>query len=144
MSPNPDSKSSPFGKLFEGFTKPPAELVKQWEKWLAGQFDTLARNDRFLDQMGKAMEGSMLFRGQLNKMFEQYLHSARIPSLGDIEGIHKRLDEMERQIDRLGETLDGFDAQNRALVDRLEAFSAQSEALADRLEAALDRDEEKA
>lgn len=142
MSPNPDHKTSPLGKLFGGLTRPPTEAVKQWEKWLAGQFDALARNDRFLDQMGKAMEGSMLFRGQLNRMFEQYLHSARMPSLGDIEGVHKRLDEMERQLDRLTATLEGFEAQNAALAGQLAAFSAQSEALADRLEKALSPEEQ--
>lgn len=132
-----EARKNPLFEMFGKLASQPAEAMKAWEKWLAGRFDELARNESFLGQMGKAMEGSMLFRAQMNRMTEQTLHNMRLPTLGDVEGLHGRLDELERMIDRLGRRLEAADAQNAALVTRLEDFAARNTELAERLEAAL-------
>jgi len=115
----------------------PTEAMKIWESWLTEQFDGLARNDRFLGQMGKAMEGSMLFRAQFNRLVEQSLHNMRLPSLGDVEALHGRLDESERMVERLTERLEAADAANLDLAEKLLAFSERNTELAERLESAL-------
>lgn len=135
-----DGNPFPFTRLIEGLGKRPGDAMRLWETWLGTQLDQLSRNNRFLGQMGKAMEGSMLFRATLNRMVEEYLHGLRMPTLGDVQGVHGRLDELERVLDRLDARLDAFEAQSDALAARLDAFSDKSDALADRLEAALRAD----
>lgn len=132
-----EERKNPFFELFGRLSSQPTDAMKTWEKWLGERFEQLARNESFLGQMGKAMEGSMLFRAQMNRMTEQSLHSLRMPTLGDVEGMHGRLDELERMIDRLGARLEAADAENAALVGKLDDFAARNAALAERLEAAL-------
>lgn len=132
-----DDRKNPLFELFGKLSSQPTEAMKTWEKWLAGRFDQLARNDRFLGQMGKAMESSMLLRASINRMMEQSLHNMRLPSLGDVEGLHGRLDQIERTLDRLTRQLESADADNTRLVARLDAFAARNTELAERLESAL-------
>lgn len=127
----------PFANLLEGLGKRPGDALRLWETWAATQFDQLARNGKFLGPMGKAMEGSMLFRASVNRMVEESMHQMRMPTLGDVQGLHARLDELERTLDRLDSRLDRFAAQSDALAGRLDDFATQSSALADRLEGAL-------
>lgn len=134
-----EARKNPLFELFGKLASQPTEAMKTWEKWLAGRFDELARNESFLGQMGKAMEGSMLFRAQMNRMTEETLHNMRLPTLGDIEGLHGRLDEIERMIDRLVRRIETADAENAALVAKLDDFAARNTELAERLESALAR-----
>lgn len=101
----------PFTRLIEGLGKRPGDAMRLWETWLATRFDQLARNSRFLGQMGKAMEGSMLIRASVNRLVEESMHNLRLPTLGDVQGLHQRLDEMERVLDRLDMRLAAFEAQ---------------------------------
>jgi hypothetical protein len=110
-----DSKSgngttaNPFTQLFGAFNAFAAgNSAKTWETWINGQLDRFVRSDQFLGQMGKALEGSMLFKAQMDRMFEQSLRSMRMPALSDFEAVHKRLDEMERRLDTV---IDRLDAQ---------------------------------
>jgi hypothetical protein len=102
----------PFTRLIEGLGKRPGDAMRLWETWLGTRFDQLARNSRFLGQMGKAMEGSMLIRASVNRLVEESMHNLRMPTLGDVQGLHQRLDEMERVLDRLDGRLAAFEKQD--------------------------------
>lgn len=102
----------PFTRLIEGLGKRPGDAMRLWETWLGTRFDQLARNSRFLGQMGKAMEGSMLIRASVNRLVEESMHNLRMPTLGDVQGLHQRLDEMERVLDRLDGRLAAFESQD--------------------------------
>lgn len=104
----------PFTRLIEGLGKRPGDAMRLWETWLGTRFDQLARNSRFLGQMGKAMEGSMLIRASVNRLVEESMHNLRLPTLGDVQGLHQRLDEMERVLDRLDSRLARFEEGTRA------------------------------
>ena len=132
-----EDRKNPFFELFGKLSSQPTEAMKTWEKWMGERFEQLARNESFLGQMGKAMENSFMFKAQIDRMTEEALHNMRLPTLGDVQGLHGRLDELERMIDRLGARLETADAENAALVAKLDDFAARNEALAERLEAAM-------
>ncbi len=134
-----EDRKNPFFELFGKLSSQPAEAMKTWEKWMGERFEQLARNESFLGQMGKAMENSFTFKAQLDRMTEETLHNMRLPTLGDVQGLHGRLDELERMLDKLSARLATADAENAALVAQLDDFAARNEALAGRLEAALAR-----
>lgn len=76
-------------------------VVQAWEKWAAERFEQLARSDLFLTQVGKGMESSMAFKRVFDRMAEQSLKAMRMPSTGDFDAVHKRLDEIERRLDAI-------------------------------------------
>ncbi|MCA9538964.1 MAG: hypothetical protein KC620_08745 [Myxococcales bacterium] len=103
------SGGNPFARLFEGLTGGSGQAMKTWETWVTGQMDKMMRSEQFLGQIGKSLESSMLLRGQMNRLLEESMHNLRMPTLGDVEAVHRRLDEFERRLD--------------AVVTRLEALA---------------------
>jgi hypothetical protein len=79
------------------------QIYKDWEQWFGAQFDKLARSDAFLEQVGKTLEGTLFARTAMNRWLEQSIKAMRLPTLGDLESIHKRLDEIERRLDALAD-----------------------------------------
>lgn len=132
-----EDRKNPFFELFGKLSSQPTEAMKTWEKWLGERFEQLARNENFLGQMGKAMGGSFAFKAQIDRVTEETLHNMRLPTLGDMQTLHGRLDELERMLDRMTTRLAASDAENAALVGKLDAFATQNAELADRLEKAL-------
>jgi len=130
-------RKNPVFELLGKLGSQPAEAMKTWEAWLGERFEQLARNESFLGQVGKAMERSFMFKAQMDRMTEETLHTMRLPTRGDVQAIHGRLDELERMIDRLTAGLAAAEAQSASLVVELEDFAARNTELADRLEAAL-------
>lgn len=102
---------SGLGNLAQG---PAGQVYKEWEGWFATQFEKLAKSESFLGQMAKAMENSFLLKSQFDRMMETSVRAMRMPTAGDIEAIHKRLDELERRLD--------------AHLDRLEAATKAAQA----------------
>jgi len=82
-------------------------VYKEWEKWLGTQLDKLARNESFLGQMSKALETSAVFKAQADRMVEASLRAMRMPTQGDLEELHKRLDSLERAVAALQEVRGG-------------------------------------
>lgn len=132
-----EDRKNPLFELFGKLGSQPAEAMKTWEKWMGERFEQLARNETFLGQMGKAMESSFMFKAQIDRITEETLHNMRLPTLGDVQGLYGRLDELERMLDKMTARLAAADAENAALVGKLDDFAARNEALAARLEAAL-------
>jgi hypothetical protein len=81
-------------------------ILKDWEGWFGTQFEKMARSEAFLEQVGKALEGTMLARSQANRWLEQSIKAMRLPSTGDMEEVHKRLDAIERRLDAITERLE--------------------------------------
>lgn len=79
-----------------------------WESWISGQLERLVRSDTFLGQMGKALEGSFLLKSQADRFLEQSLRQLRLPTTGDLDAVHARLDELERRLDGVIERLDAL------------------------------------
>ncbi len=92
---------------------------KEWESWFSSQFEKLANNETFLGTMARSMENNFLLKSQFDRMMETSARALHMPTSGDVEQIHKRLDEMERRLDavltrleaaaapRTGEAVDG-------------------------------------
>lgn len=87
---------SGLGNLAQG---PAGQVYKEWEAWFGAQFEKLAKNETFLGQTAKSMENSFLLKSQFDRMMETSARAMRMPTAGDIEAVHKRLDEMERRLD---------------------------------------------
>ncbi len=83
-------------------------VSKDWERMVGEQFDRLARSDAFLGQMGKAMQGSFVFKQTFDRMADQWLRSMRMPTAADVEAVHRRLDELERHLTSIDERLDAL------------------------------------
>ncbi len=101
---------SGLGNLTQG---PAGQVYKEWEAWFGTQFEKLAKNETFLGQTAKSMENSFLLKSQFDRMMETSVRAMRMPTAGDIEQVHKRLDELERRLD--------------AVLTRLEAAGRQGE-----------------
>lgn len=87
---------SGLGNLSQGHA---GQVYKEWETWFGAQFEKLAKNESFLGQMAKSMENSFLLKSQFDRMMETSARAMRMPTSGDVESIHKRLDELERRLD---------------------------------------------
>ena len=85
-----------LGHLGQG---PASQVYKEWETWFSVQFEKLANNETFLGTMAKSMESNFLLKSQFDRMMETSARALRMPTSGDIEQIHKRLDELERRLD---------------------------------------------
>lgn len=124
--------ANPFAQWFASFSQP-TEAIKGFEEWLAGQLDKVARSEAFLGQMGRMLGDSFQVKAQMDRLMEQSLRNLRMPTLGDIEGLHKRLDEVERRLDdmesRTGSQSGAPDPRLDALVDRIEEVAAELDGL---------------
>lgn len=123
--------TNPFLQWFQSFSQP-TEAVKGFEEWLAGQLDKVARSEAFLGQMGQVLGQSFQVKAQMDRLMEQSLRNLRLPTLGDVEGLHKRLDALERRLDDLESRATrpaGNDPRLDALVDRIEEVAAEVEKL---------------
>ena len=96
-----------------GLTQGPAgQVYKEWEAWFGTHFEKLARNESFLGQMAKSMENSFLLKSQFDRMMETSVRAMRMPTAGDIEQVHKRLDALERRLDTVLSTLEAQAARS--------------------------------
>ncbi len=120
--------TNPFLQWFQSFGQP-AEAVKGFEEWLAGQLDKVARNEAFLGQMGQMLGQSFQVKAQMDRLMEQSLRNLRLPTQGDVEGLHKRLDALERRLDDMEGRAGGPDPRLDALVDRIEEVAAEVDKL---------------
>jgi hypothetical protein len=101
---------SELGNLAQG---PASQIYKDWEKWLAQSFEKLSRNESFLGQMAKALEGTFVLKIHVDRMLENSIKAMRLPTQGDLETVHARLTEIERRLDSLREQMEGSGAPAR-------------------------------
>ncbi|MCA9545347.1 MAG: hypothetical protein KC613_13175 [Myxococcales bacterium] len=130
--------SDPNGGVFGQWMKMvnmPADAMKHWEGWLGQQLDRVVRSESFLDRAGKAMEGSLIFKARMDKAMEQSLHNLRVPTLGDVQAVFGRVDELERQLDAIRDRLDGMAKAQQTVLDRLAALESTLAAPAPKTEA---------
>jgi len=92
--------------LAQGGQGPAAQVYREWEQWVGQQFDKLARSETFLGQTSKALEGSFVLKSQFDRALEGSLKAMRMPSAGDLEAVHKRLDALERRLDQIADQLE--------------------------------------
>ena len=110
-SQNTANGANPWVQWVSNFTNlgqgSATKVLKEWETWMSTQFDRLARNEAFLGQMAKGLESSFVLKNQIDRWVDASIKAMRMPSLSDIEGIYKRLDDMDRRLDGLFERMDG-------------------------------------
>jgi hypothetical protein len=116
MSTQTDEKKAggPWAQWFNGFSSLGQgaggdlyrTILKDWEGWFGAQFEKMARSETFLEQVGKTLEGTLFARAQANRWLEQSIKAMRLPSVGDMEEVHKRLDAIERRLDAITERLE--------------------------------------
>lgn len=76
-------------------------VAEQSQKWWSERIDRFVRSDGFLSQVGRAMEGSLVFKAQMDRWIEQSLRAMRLPTTGDIDLVFQRLDALERRLDAI-------------------------------------------
>lgn len=96
---DPSDDASPWSAWFNALNRAPS--LEQSQRWLAERMDKFVRSDAFLSQVGKAMEGSLVFKAQMDRWMEQSLRAMRLPTTGDLDLIFQRLDDLERRLDRI-------------------------------------------
>jgi hypothetical protein len=111
----------PFAQWRSLLTTGPTNAMKQWEGWLGQQLDKFVRSETFLERMGKAMEGSFQFKAAMDRAMDASLRNLRVPPMGDLLDVFKRLDAVERGIDQLGRRFEDVNAR----LDALAAGQAQ-------------------
>lgn len=119
------SGSNPWTQWMSGFAQlgqgPAGKVYKEWESWFSQHFDRLARNESFLAQISKALEGSFVMKSQMDRWVDASIKSMRLPSARDVEAVHERLNDIERRMASLG---DRFEMMARAVEVALEAADA--------------------
>ncbi len=109
-------------------------IFKQWEKGFSTFMDQLVRNQAFLTQMGKLMEGSNLFRMVVDRSIIKALESVQLPTRKDMEdalsAIRRIEVEQQKLVTRMDLLQDGLAAMTEALsaLSRLAEASATAEA----------------
>lgn len=110
-SQNATNGANPWTQWMSNFTNlgqgSASKVLKEWETWMSTQFDRLARNEAFLGQMAKGLESSFTLKSQIDRWVDASIKAMRMPGLSDIEGIYKRLDDMDRRLDEMFERIDG-------------------------------------
>jgi hypothetical protein len=81
-------------------------LFKQWEKGFSTFMDQLVRNQAFLTQMGKLMEGSNLFRMVVDRSIIKALESIQLPTRKDMEDALAAIRRIEVEQQKLATRLD--------------------------------------
>jgi len=107
-------------------------LFKQWEKGFSTFMDQLVRNQAFLAQMGKLMEGSNLFRMVVDRSIIKALESVQLPTRKDMEDALAALRRIEVEQQKLATRLDLLQdsltamAEAMATLGRLAVDTAQA------------------
>lgn len=102
------------------------QIVKDWEGWFGTQFEKLARSEAFLEQVGRALETTLSARTQGNRWLEQSIKAMRLPTTGDLEEMHKRLDGIDRRLDAIGDRLAALEGKAPAPPTASAAGEAQA------------------
>lgn len=97
-----DGAGSPWAAwrdvLNRGFS---AGSFEESQRWLSERIDRFVRSDAFLSQVGKAMEGSLVFKTYMDRWMEQSLRAMRLPTSADMDLMFARLDALERRLDAI-------------------------------------------
>lgn len=121
----------PFAQWVSLITTGPTNAMKQWEGWFGQQLDKFVRSETFLERMGKAMEGSFQFKAAVDRALDSSLRNLRVPPMGDLLDVFKRLDAVERGIDQLGRRFEDVNDRFEDVTARLDALAAgQAQVLA--------------
>lgn len=91
-----EPEASPWAAWWAALNKAPS--FEQSQRWLAERLDKFVRSDAFLSQVGRAMEGSLVFKAQMDRWIEQSLRAMRLPTTGDLDLVFQRLDDLERRL----------------------------------------------
>jgi hypothetical protein len=117
--------AGPFAQWVNLLTSGPTQAMRQWETWMGQQLDRFVRSEPFLERVGKALEGSFHAKAALDRALDQSLRNLRVPPMGDLLDLFRRMDDLERGVDQLGARLADAEAtaadRHRALLAALAA-----------------------
>lgn len=118
-------------------TKVSVEMYKAWEKAMGEFWDQILESPTFLDSMGKNLSASARARATYEKVVDEALSQAHLPTRTDITRVgrvavllEERLLQMEDRILTMQDRMSSLEKE--ALQARIEAAEARLE-LADRL-----------
>lgn len=100
-------EQSPNGSYLFEMSK---ECVEQtyciWEQFTSQYMEELLRNRQFLDMTGKAIENSLHFKQQLDRIVEATVAMMQLPTRGDMDRVLHKLNELEALLRDMNEKLD--------------------------------------
>lgn len=92
--------------------------TQEWEKAATAWWDATLRDPKTLGSLGEALNGMCEAKERSDRMVERVWAHWRLPTASDVERIHERLTDLERQLGRVEELLE------EALVSPRRAASA--------------------
>lgn len=77
-----------------------------WEQLMSQYMDALLRNQQFMDMTGKALEHSLQFKQQIDRMVEMAVANMQLPTRNDQDRSLSKLNELEGLLRDVNEKLD--------------------------------------
>lgn len=97
---------------------------KHWETLIQTMIDQAVRNQMFLNQLSKILEGSSAFRMVVDRSIQKALETLTLPSIRDLESLGDRLEELTEFAKGNRKKLESIDAQLAHLTKLVEALGA--------------------
>jgi chemotaxis regulatin CheY-phosphate phosphatase CheZ len=90
--PNQSAERSSMFQATQEFLKQSYQL---WEQLTSQYMESLIRNQEFLAMTGKALEQSVQFKQQIDRLVEASLANLQLPTRGEMERALHKLNELE-------------------------------------------------
>lgn len=90
------------------------KAIAWWEKGVTGAMDKLARNDLYLNAVGRMMEQGFVAQAQSIRAMEDWLRLFRLPTASDVISLRE-------QVSHLNDQVEAMSAQLESLIEALEA-----------------------
>lgn len=92
----------------------PLEMFAAWQKMMAEGMDNFLRNPLLLATMGKGLEGSSVFKEQIDRSLQAYLQALNLPSTRDVQGVLEGLRSLQGEVEALKTKVDQLLTMPRA------------------------------
>ncbi len=89
-----------------GDKSPHLELFAAWQKMMSEGMETFLRSPLLFATIGKGLEGSQVFREQIDKSLQAYLQALNLPSTRDIQGVLEGLRNLRVELEALKARVD--------------------------------------
>jgi hypothetical protein len=94
------------------------KLFEQWEKTVGEFLEKRMRDPAFMDVMGKSMALSLDVKRALDARMTDWLKSMSVPTKDDLEGLWRKLNELETRLVDLEHKVDEIASRSAAGASR--------------------------
>ena len=80
---------------------PGKRVYNAWVEELEGRFDILLRDEEFTTKLGSFVSSYLEVKRRSDGILERYSSRMNIPTKSEINGLYKKLHDLEKKVDRL-------------------------------------------